>query len=116
MGDQGKMLVEGWSGHSPRLLPEQRMRDYRRAAKSLPRSVGHHRNWVKACRTGYATRSRFDFAVPLSEAVLLGTVCVCVGGQKRVWDSEKLQVANVAEANQYLHTEYRPGWPLLLNP
>jgi hypothetical protein len=116
VGDKGEMLVEGWGGHSPRLLPEQRMRDYQRPPKTLPRSVGHHREWLEACKTGSATRSSFDFAGPLTEAVLLGTVCVRVGGQKLVWDSENLKVANLPEANQYLHYEYRRGWTLSLNP
>jgi hypothetical protein len=92
------------------------MRDYQRPPKTLPRSVGHHREWLEACKTGSATRSSFDFAGPLTEAVLLGTVCVRVGGQKLVWDSENLKVANLPEANQYLHYEYRRGWTLSLNP
>jgi len=112
VGEKGKLLVEGWGGHSPRLIPEQRMRDYQRPAKTLPRSVGHHREWLDACRTGSATRSSFDFAGPLTEAVLLGTVCVRVGGRKLQWDSENLKVTNVPEANQYLHYEYRRGWTL----
>ena len=52
------------------------------------------------------------FAGPLTEAVLLGTVCVRMGGQRLVWDSENLKVTNLPEANQYLHYEYRKGWTL----
>jgi len=112
VGDQGKMLVEGWGGHSPRLIPEKRMQEYPRPAKTLPRSIGHHQEWLEACKKGTPTRSSFDFAGPLTEAVLLGTVCVRLGGQELNWDSEQLKVTNVAKANEYLHYKYRRGWSL----
>jgi predicted dehydrogenase len=112
VGDQGKMLVEGWGGQSPRLIPEKRMRDYKRPAKSLPRSVGHYNEWIEACKRGTPTRSSFDFAGPLTEAVLLGTVCVRMGGQQLDWDSENLKVTNIPDANKYIHYEYRKGWTL----
>jgi hypothetical protein len=112
VGDKGKMLVEGWGGHSPRLIPEQRMQGYQRPPKTLPRSIGHHQEWLEACKHGTPTRSSFDFAGPLTEAVLLGTVCVRMGGQQLAWDSQNLRVTNVADANQYVHYEYRKGWTL----
>jgi len=113
VGDKGKMYVEGWGGHSPRLIPEAKMRDYKRPPKTLPRSIGHHAEWIKACKEGTPTRSAFDsFAGPLTEAVLLGTVCVRAGGRKLLWDSANLKVTNLPEANEYLHYEYRPGWSL----
>jgi hypothetical protein len=112
VGDKGKMLVEGWGGHSPRLIPEKRMQEYKRPAKSLPRSIGHHKEWVTACKQGSPTRSSFDFAGPLTEALLLGTVCVRLGGHKLDWDSENLKITNLPEANKLLHYEYRKGWTL----
>ena len=112
VGERGKMLVEGWGGNSPRLIPEKRMQAYRRPPKSLPRSVGHHQEWIDACKRGTPTRSTFDFAGPLTEAVLLGTVCVRLGGRKLAWDSAALRVTNVPEANKHLHYEYRKGWTL----
>jgi predicted dehydrogenase len=112
VGDKGKMLVDGWGGESPRLLPQARDKEYRRPPKTLPRSAGHHKEWLLACRTGSATRSNFDFAGPLTEAVLLGMVCVRNGGDKLYWDSANLSVTNDADANQYLHYKYRTGWEL----
>ncbi|UCG49234.1 MAG: hypothetical protein JSU94_05510, partial [Phycisphaerales bacterium] len=112
VGDKGKMYVEGWGGNSPRLIPEQRMRDYKRPARTLPRSVGHHREWIEACKKGTGTRSNFDFAGALTEAVLLGTVSVRMGGARLLWDSENMKVTNLIEANDYLHYRYRDGWTL----
>lgn len=112
VGDKGKMLVEGWGGEKPRLIPATRHKEYRRPPKTLPRSVGHHKEWLLACRTGSATRSNFDFAGPLTEAVLLGSVCIRLGGLKLYWDSTNLKITNEPEANKYLHYSYRPGWTL----
>jgi len=112
VGDKGKMLVTGWGGEHPRLIPEGRNKEYRRPPKTLPRSIGHHKEWIEACKTGSPTRSNFDFAGPLTEAVLLGSVCVRLGGEKLVWDSASFKVTNVAEANGYLHYKYREGWEL----
>jgi predicted dehydrogenase len=110
VGDRGKMLVEGWGGERPRLLPESRNREYRRPPKTLPRSVGHYEEWVQACKTGAPTRSNFDFAGPLTEAVLLGSVAIRVANEKLLWDSINLKIPNFPEAERYLHYPYREGW------
>ncbi len=112
VGEKGKMLVTGWGGHSPRLIPERRNQEYKRPAPTLPRSVGHHQEWINACKGGPKPRSSFDFAGPLTEAVLLGSVCIHNGGAELKWDSEKLQITNIPEANKLLHYQYRDGWKL----
>ncbi len=112
VGDKGKILVSGWGGESPRLIPESAMKAYNRPAKTLPRSIGHHNEWIKACKDGTPTRSSFDFAGPLTEAVLLGSVCIRNGGTKLVWDSANLKITNASEASELLHYEYRKGWTL----
>ena len=112
VGDKGKMLVTGWGGRSPRLIPERRNQEYKRPAPTLPRSVGHHQEWIDACKGGPTPRSNFDFAGPLTEAVLLGSVCIHNGGAKLQWDSAKFQT-DVPEANHLLHYEYRKDWKLV---
>lgn len=111
VGDKGTILVTGWGGESPRLIPESKMRQYKRPPKTLPRSIGHHKEWVEACKGNAATRSNFDFAGPLTEAVLLGTIAVRTG-EKLNWDCQNLKITNVPDANKYLHRQYRPGWTL----
>ncbi|HTL56391.1 MAG TPA: Gfo/Idh/MocA family oxidoreductase [Candidatus Limnocylindrales bacterium] len=112
VGDKGKMIVTGWGGEHPRLLPETLDKEYKRPAKSLPRSIGHHKEWIEACKHGSETRSNFDFAGPLTEAVLLGSVCIRNGGEKLIWDAENLKITNDPDANKFLHYEYRQGWSL----
>jgi hypothetical protein len=113
VGEKGKMLVTGWGGEHPRLLPDSLDKSYQRPPKTLPRSIGHHKEWLEACKGGAAApRSNFGFAGPLTEAVLLGSVCVRNGGDQLDWDSESLKITNDPDANQFLHYEYRKGWSL----
>jgi predicted dehydrogenase len=110
VGDKGKMLVDGWGGASPRLIPESRMQEYEMPEKTLPRSIGHHEEWIKACREGTPTESHFGFAGPLTEMLLLGIISVRLGGKKLDWDAKKMKITNAPEANGYLHYAYRDGW------
>ena len=112
VGDRGKILVKGWGGENPRLLPESRHREFNPPPKTLPRSIGHHAEWVKACQDGTRTESDFAFAGPLTEAVLLGSVAIRSGGAELKWDSAAMKIPNHAEAEQYLHYDYRQGWSL----
>jgi len=112
VGDKGKMLVTGWGGERPQLLPERRQKEYQRPPKTLPRSIGHHKEWIEACKGGPTPRSNFDFAGPLTEAVLLDAVCIRNGGEELVWDAPNLKITNLPEANALLHYEYRKGWTL----
>lgn len=98
-------------GASPRLIPESRMQEYKRPPKTLPRSKGHWKEWLDACRGGEPGRSNFDFSGPLTEAVLLGTVAVRTG-KTLEWDAANMKVTNVPEANDLLHYKYRDGWEL----
>src|SRR5258707_9669745 len=83
VGDKGKMLVTGWGGEHPRLLPESLDKEYKRPPQKLPRSVaGHYKKRGETCKNGAPTRSNFDFARPLTEAGLLGSVCIRHRGEK----------------------------------
>ncbi|HUW62811.1 MAG TPA: Gfo/Idh/MocA family oxidoreductase [Candidatus Bathyarchaeia archaeon] len=110
VGDSGTILVEGWGGESPRLIPESRMKEFVRPPKTLPRSVGHWAEWVAACKGGEPGRSNFDFAGSLTEAVLLGTVSVRTG-KRLTWDPKNMTTGD-AQADGYLHYQYRDGWSL----
>jgi len=112
VGDGGTMLVTGWGGHSPRLIPEARMKAFRPPPRTLPRSPGHYREWIKACKEGTSTESNFEFAGALTEAVLLGTVSVRMFGRRIDWDSESFRITNIPEANRYLKYDHRKGWTL----
>ena len=111
IGDKGKML-----GH--RLLPESRSKEYGRPPKVLPRSPGHHKEWINACKGGEPAGSNFDVAGPLTEVVLLGNIALRMDqqlyekGVKLYYDGPNMKVTNLPEANKYIRSEYREGWTL----
>jgi hypothetical protein len=100
------------------MLPEAREKEYGEAPKKLERSVGHYQEWVVAAKGGKPAGSNFDWAGPLTEAVLLGNVALRtqmreeMTKRKLLWDSAALRITNSDAANQFLRREYRAGWSL----
>jgi len=112
IGDKGKML-------SGRLIPESKMSEYKKPDPTIPRSPGHHIEWIEACKGGKPAGSNFpDHAGLLAQAVLLGNVALRpelkerMNRTKLMWDGENMKITNVPDANQFLQREYRKGWTL----
>ena len=81
------------------------------SVESIPASIGHHQEWIEACKTRGDTTCNFDYSGALAETVLLGNVAYRVG-QELKWDTNSLQAVNCPGADQYLQREYRKGWKL----
>ena len=111
VGYKGKILAPGWCAESPRIVPEEKMKQYKLPPKTIPRSPGHYEEWIEACKGGKPTTANFDFAGPLTEVLLLGNIAVRTG-QKLYWDGPKMASTNVTEASRYVHCPYREGWTL----
>jgi predicted dehydrogenase len=109
VGDRG-MLLSDYGKHV--LLPEAQFKDFRPPAPFIPRSPGHHAEWLQACKTGQPTGSNFDYAGALTEANHLGNVAYRVG-KKLEWDPVSLKATNCPEADRYLRKQYRQGWKLV---
>ena len=107
VGDQGAMLCGGWSG-PPRLLPESKMQDFQRPPKSILRSIGHHAEWIEACKQGKPEDAKAGFAYSgsFTESLLVGNLAVRL--QKRIeWDSAAMKASNAPEADRLIHASYR---------
>jgi predicted dehydrogenase len=111
VGDKGKILTGSHGANGLRILPEEKMSAYTRPPKTLPRSIGHHAEWVAACKGGPAAGSNFDFAGPLTEIVLLGCAAIR-SGEKLQWDSANVRFPNAPAADRYLRRQRREGWSL----
>lgn len=112
IGSRGTLYNTSDYGDNRRLLPTEAFADYQPPEPTLPRSPGHHAEWIRACKGGPAALSNFpDYAGPLTEMVLLGNVAMRVG-QRIEWDSANLRVTNTSAAAQYIRPEYRRGWEL----
>lgn len=108
VGSKG-MLLADYSHYI--LLPEKQFQGFVPPAKTIPDSIGHHAEWICACKTGGPTTCNFDYSGALSEAVLLGSVAFRVG-KPLEWDAASLHATNCPEADQLLKPVYRRGWTL----
>jgi predicted dehydrogenase len=106
IGEKG-MLLADYPKH--KLLPADKFADYRRPAPSIPKSVGHYKEWVEACKTGGPTTCHFGYAGPLTETVLLGNVAYRAGTPIE-WDAPQMRIPNAPPAERFLRREYRAPW------
>jgi predicted dehydrogenase len=107
VGSKG-MLLSDYGKHL--LLPEDKFKDFQRPEKTIPESLGHHKEWIHACKTGAPTTCSFDYSGPLTEANHLGNVAYRLG-RKITWNPETLK-ANTTDAESYIRRPYRKGWNL----
>jgi predicted dehydrogenase len=108
IGDKG-MLLSSYSKHV--LLPEKDFADFKRPAASIPRSPGHHAEWIECCKSGKTPSANFEYSGWLTEANHLGNVAYRVG-KKLEWDAEGLRARNAPEADRIIRRAYRKGWEL----
>jgi predicted dehydrogenase len=108
IGSSGMLIADyGWH----QLLPEDKFADFERPDPFIPDSIGHHREWVQACKTGGPTTCNFDYSGALTEAALLCNVALRTG-RKIVWDAKNLKAVGCPEADVLIRREYRKGWIL----
>ncbi len=108
IGSEG-MLIADYNRHQ--LLPEEKFGDFTPPDPFIPNSIGHHREWVEACKTGGETTCNFDYSGPLTEAALLCNVALRTG-TKIEWDAKNLKAVGCPEADKFIRREYREGWTL----
>jgi hypothetical protein len=101
------MLISDYGKHA--LLPEEKFKDFQRPAAFIPNSIGHHKEWTQAIKTGGITTCHFGYSGPLTETALLGNVAYRVG-KKLEWDAKNLRATNCPEAQELIQHHYRPDW------
>jgi hypothetical protein len=111
IGDKG-MLTTGTYGENTRLIPVEKMKDYKMPPELLTRSPGHHQDWIRSAKGGDPACSNFNIAAPFVEWMLLGVIALRVEG-KIEYDAAKMRITNNADANKYLRPTFRKGWALV---
>ncbi len=106
VGTDGMLLVN-YDKHL--LWPEKKFAGFKPPEPSLPPSVGHHREWIDACKTGSPTSCGFDYSGAVTETLLLGNIAYRMSTSLQ-WDSAAMQFPNCPEADRLLRREYREGW------
>ena len=108
VGDKG-MLMSDYRKHV--LLPEQEFAGFEPPEPFIPKSLGHHAEWIHACKTGQPTTCNFEYAGLLTEANHLGNVAYRAG-KKLEWDHAGLRARNAPGADRFIRREPRKGWSL----
>ena len=113
VGDQGKLLCGG-AGGRPELLGKGEVEP---PEATIPRSKGHHRDWIDAIKGGPPASSNFEYGARLTEITLLGVAALRLRSQIH-WDASSMSISNLAnkpgaaKANSIINGEYRSGWEL----
>ncbi|MBP8261913.1 MAG: Gfo/Idh/MocA family oxidoreductase [Verrucomicrobia bacterium] len=107
-GDEGKLLYS-WQG--PKLLDPRVAARATDIPRTLPRRPGTWVEWCQACTGGEPASCAFDWAVPLTEIVLLGNIAIRTG-KRLEWDSAAMAFKNHEPANAFLREPYHNGWSL----
>lgn len=109
IGDKGRIAIA--HDGQPKLLPEDQFADFKGPEPYLPKSPGHHQQWIQACKTGSRTGSNFDYASRFTEIVLLGNVAFRTG-TTITYDPATAKITNASKSEQFLTKSYRKGWEI----
>lgn len=109
-GDRGVMM-SGSHCQGVRIIPEAQQKETPRPEKTIPRVPGHAGDFIRACKdpAAPAPSGNFDYAVALTEIVLLGTVAL-KAQRKVVYDFTTGTITNDPVLNELLRREPRQGW------
>jgi predicted dehydrogenase len=105
LGTKGVMVLPHIA--QPRLLPAEDFKDFK-----MPevRGANHWHQFVDAILGQDKTQANFDYAGPLTEAVLLGSVATRFPKTTLEWNAARLRFTSEKAANQYVRRQYRKGW------
>ncbi len=100
-GDKGTIMC-GIYADSPRIVPEAKMKAYKRPQKTLPRiTTSHEMEWVNAIKQGRKANADFAYSARLTEFVLLGNLAKRTQS-KLYYDAKNMKITNNDQANQLM--------------
>ncbi len=116
IGEKGQVVLAHGTG-IPRIYPREIATDYNRTtlkelyAKYAAEKLDHYGVWTDAILEGKRANSDFDYAAPLNETVLIGTVAQRLPEQTLKWNTEALSFDD-AKATALVKRQYRKGWEI----
>ena len=105
LGEKGSLMIPHVA--MPKLFPEEKFADFK--IPVVP-ARNHYVSWADACRGEDKTTSHFDYAGPLSETILLGTIAIRIPETSLSWNADKLELVGSPHAQGMLTKTYRSGW------
>ena len=110
MGTKGVIFSEGDYSESPRLLPRERMTEFKkRPPRVYPRvpKGSPYIEWINACHGGPKPGSNIaDYSADLTEMVSLGNVAIRAGKPIQ-WDARRGVCVGLPEADAFVSKKYR---------
>lgn len=113
IGDKGILLNNGGTDSVPQIFPLSLRESFVPPTPFIPRSKGHHSEWVDAIKGGPAPMSNFDYGARLTENVLLGVLSIRLGGKKIYWDAKSMKAVGIPEADEIITEPVRKGWEMV---
>lgn len=118
IGSKGTVYDGNDYCNSPRFLPESFHKELAEGGKLPPKTLPRvpennpHKEWTAAIRANDPTGagSNFEYSVPFTEMVCLGTMAILVG-KKFTWDPVAMKTS-LPEADALLYPKYRSGWKM----
>jgi len=110
VGDKNTILSPGMRPVGPKLVNNWEELSHNLPEKKTPRAVGNPVQEIMAAIRGEIDRcgSNFDYAVPLTEIVLLGTIAI--RSNKKVIYNPELMTFSDSTLNAYIKDPVRKGW------
>jgi predicted dehydrogenase len=112
VGEKAKITYGSHGAAALQIIPDENAEALSRQPQRYPRSPGHYKEWIQACKAGKAAGSDFSYGGPLTEIALLGLIAMRFKGQRLNWDSPGMRFTNCPEANALLNPDARKGWEL----
>ena len=116
IGEKGQVVLKHGPG-IPRIYPLDDYKDYSQTTlKELYKNyasekLDHYQVWTDAILNGKQANSHFDYAAPLNETVMVGTVAQRLPDRELRWDAPALSFDD-AEATALVRRPYRKGWEI----
>jgi len=109
-GTQGALTCN--YGERVIFLGNEKLKDIDSVPRSLPRSPGHHVNFLQCIKTRELTESNLPYVVNMTTPMFFGRISLLLGGRTLHWDESKKQFTGDDEANRLLGRVYRQPWTL----
>jgi hypothetical protein len=93
----------------PQLFPVEKFNGF--SIDKQP-ALNHYHAWVEAALNGTETTDNFEYAGPLTEAVLLGNVATRIPNVTLSWNAAAMALPGHPEAERFLRRNYREGWEI----
>ena len=109
-GEKGKLVTD--YGSRAIYLDGQVLRDLPHVPKTLPRSPGHHLDFLRAVRTRRPTESNLSYVVPMTTPMFFGRIALLLGRDTLRWDQQAERFVGDDEATRLLGRVMREPWTL----